>query len=136
MLAGADEGVGIAEVDALAVELLFHTKLLRDRIAGGREHLETDDVPIVGEIAIARGKIAENAVANLAASAHDRDRLRDFKRAIVFQSNVAVIVEDALRLPARGAGGRQAEARCQQKPNCYEETHWSRYIQCRCGWMN
>src|SRR5690348_13176791 len=63
--AKANHCLGIAEVDALAVELFFDTELFRSGIAGGREHLEADNVPVVKRVRIFGREIAENAMADL-----------------------------------------------------------------------
>src|SRR5258708_6370108 len=134
--AEADDRIGIAEVDAFAVELVFDAKLFLCRIASGCEHLETDNVAIVIRICICRGEIAEDSVADLLAGAVYRDGFGHLQRAVVFERDVAVVVEDAFSRSARGDGGRQAEASNQQKPNWSGDSHGTRCIQCRASWMN
>ena len=65
-----------------------------------------------------------------------RDGFGDLQRAVVFERDVAVVVEDALSGPARGQDGGQAEASNQQKANWSADLHGTRCIQCRASWMN
>src|SRR5258708_31325794 len=98
MPAGADEGVGVAEVDALAVELVLNAEFFGSGITRGGKHLEPDGVTIIVGILIACGEIAKNPVANLMSCAHYRAALRHLQAALVLVRDVTVVVQHALRL--------------------------------------
>ena len=131
MLAGAREGVGVAKVDAFAVELVLNAERFGNGITGGGEHLETDDVAVVVWVAVCRGEIAENVVANLLASTDDRDGFCNLERSVVLERHIAVVVEDAFRWSARGKRREQTGARHEQETNFRGGAHRDGYIQCR-----
>src|SRR3974377_296180 len=65
--AAREQSFGIAKVDGLAVVALFDAERFVGAVARSCEHPEADDVVVVGEIAIAGGEFAVNAVADLVA---------------------------------------------------------------------
>src|SRR5579863_325090 len=124
MLAGIEEDVAPAQVNALAVREALDSRGFGSAVAGRADKLETDLVMIAKTIVVARREVAINAVPDAVPGADHADRFRDDHRRVRADFDVAVIIENPLRLRARRYRGQQHARKQESKcPVTHSSSH-------------
>src|SRR5215469_5675501 len=107
-MAGRDEKLLVAKVNAFAVRLVLHAGGFGEAVEFGGEELEADDVVVAEPVLVTGGEVAVDAMFDLDAGGVDRDGFADQEGAVGFECDVAVEVEDAF---AAISGGRRTVRR-------------------------
>ncbi len=112
VLAGGQEDVAAPQVDAHAVGERLGAPVLRGPVAGGGEHLEVHHGLAAEAVAVAGGKVAVDAAADIVPLGAHGDGLAHHHAPVGVDGDVAVEIENAL---GREGGGEDEQERDEQE---------------------
>lgn len=98
MLARRQKIITPSEVDALAVAEILDVPVFWSSVASGCAHFKAYNVTIPEPVSIAGREVAIDPVANPVAGTPHTNGLADFRPSVIVDLNVALVVQDALRL--------------------------------------